>query len=267
MFSVARISTTPVKGTALHHPDEIELGRDGVCENRLFYLIDRNGLMVNGKRLGQLVRLHCAYNADADVLSIRSPSGETLGDTVGLSTERVETNFYGRPVRGTVVSGRLADFLRTYAGADLRLVRVDEPGTGVDVHPVTLISTATAEHFRAQAGGPPEHWRDRFRILLEIDGPEPFGEESWEGLEVSIGGAIVSIVGPVPRCVVTTQNPQSGVVDFDTLAALRALRGARARALSTPTEHLPDGGRLLLGVYATVASPGPVRVGDRVRLS
>jgi uncharacterized protein YcbX len=267
MFSVARISTTPVKGTALHHPEAIDLGRNGVAENRLFYLIDRNGLLVNGKRIGQLVQLHCSYDPQGDALSIRSQSGETLDDTVGLSQERVETNFYGRPVRGTVVGGRLADFVRAHAGADLRLVRVDEPGAGVDVHPVTLISTATAEHFRAQAGGPAERWRDRFRILLELDGAEPFEEESWEGREVSIGGATVSIVGPVPRCVVTTQNPQSGNVDFDTLAALRALRGARARELSTPTEHLPDGGRFLLGVYASVVSPGPVRAGDRVEVN
>ena len=54
--------------------------------------------------------------------------------------------------------------------------------------------------------------------------------------------------GPVPRCVVTTQNPRTGEKDFDTLAALHRLRGENSRKLSTPTAHLPDGGRLVLGV-------------------
>jgi uncharacterized protein YcbX len=267
MFSVERISTTPVKGTALHHPGAVEIGRNGVADNRLFHLIDAHGLLVNGKRVGQLVQLYCRYDAATNALSIRSPAGETVAEPVVLTADRVETNFYGRSVPGTVVGGRLADFVRVHVGADLRLVRVDEPGAGVDVHPVTLISAATANYFRERAGGPPHHWRDRFRILLELEGLEPFEEESWEGLIVDLGAATVSVVGPVPRCVVTSQNPRSGAVDFDTLAALRTLRGARARELSTPTEHLPDGGRFLLGVYARVVSPGLVRLGDRVEVN
>ncbi len=77
---------------------------------------------------------------------------------------------------------------------------------------------------------------------------------------------MLSVVGPVPRCVVTTQNPRTGEKDFDTLAALHRLRGENSRKLSTPTAHLPDGGRLVLGVYATVTTPGMVRRGDTLQL-
>jgi len=52
---------------------------------------------------------------------------------------------------------------------------------------------------------------------------------------------------------VTTQNPDSGSPDLDTLKALAAYR----RAVET-TEPLP------FGVYAAVAQPGRVRVGDPV---
>jgi hypothetical protein len=59
--------------------------------------------------------------------------------------------------------------------------------------------------------------------------------------------------GNVGRCAVTTQNPDSGSPDLDTLKALAAYR----RAVAT-TEPLP------FGVYAAVAQPGRVRVGDPV---
>jgi uncharacterized protein YcbX len=52
---------------------------------------------------------------------------------------------------------------------------------------------------------------------------------------------------------VTTQNPETGEPDLDTLKALAAYR----QDVET-TEPLP------FGVYAAVAQPGRVRVGDPV---
>ena len=51
----------------------------------------------------------------------------------------------------------------------------------------------------------------------------------------------------------TTQNPDTGAPDLDTLKAL-----ASYRADAETTEPLP------FGVYAAVAQPGRVRVGDVV---
>jgi uncharacterized protein YcbX len=61
--------------------------------------------------------------------------------------------------------------------------------------------------------------------------------------------------GNVGRCAVTTQNPETGSPDLDTLKALAGYRSD----LKT-TEPLP------FGVYAAVAQPGRVRVGDPVEL-
>jgi uncharacterized protein YcbX len=267
MVRIARLSVTPVKGTGLHHPESIDLGPQGAAENRLFYLIDRHGRMVNGKRAGRLVQLRCEYDPAEETLEVltdgeAAEGARTLKDTIRLTDFHVVTDFYGRPVGGTVVGGPLAELFSEQAGEPLRLVRADRPGAGVDVHPVTLVSTATLRAFRDAASGPAARWNDRFRIMMEVDGLQPFEEEGWEFRSVTVGAAAVSIVGPVPRCVVTNQNPASGTPDFDTLAALREMRGHSSRALSTPTDHLPGGGGLLLGVYATVSRPGRVRVGD-----
>ena len=43
MKKVARISISPVKAFRLSHPQEVELGPDGVAENRRFFLIGPDG--------------------------------------------------------------------------------------------------------------------------------------------------------------------------------------------------------------------------------
>ena len=61
--------------------------------------------------------------------------------------------------------------------------------------------------------------------------------------------------GQVGRCVVTTQNPDTGCTDLDTLNGL-----ASYRSDAGTTEPLP------LGIHAAVAEPGRVRLGDPVTL-
>jgi len=244
MAAVSRISVTPVKGTALRHPEKVELGAHGFEHNRLFHFIDDDGRLVNGKQCGALVAVRCAY--DGEVLSMQLPDGATVAEPVTFTDERVETNFYGRPVPGTVVGGPFGAAISAAVDQRLRLVRV-EPGTGVDVHPVTFISTASLEHLRSLVNAPGERWADRFRMLLEIDGLQPYEEESWAGREVQIGDAVLAVDRLVPRCVITKQNPRTGDRDFNTLDALQAHRNG-----------------LLLGMYATVTQAGVVRAGDDV---
>ncbi len=68
-----------------------------------------------------------------------------------------------------------------------------------------------------------------------------------------VGGAVVVPAGNVGRCAVTTQNPETGRPDLDTLKALGRYRGQLPA-----TEPLP------FGVYARVDEPGVVRLGDPV---
>lgn len=262
--NVVRINMTAVKGTRIEEVPEVSLGCDGVYENRRFYFIDARGAMVNGKRTGELTRIRSAFDRVENKLTMVLPDGAVIAGLPSESGETVTTNFYGRPVVGAVVEGEWAAAVSTLVGHELRLVRVADGTTGTDVHPVTLISRASMERTRNQANGPISLWEDRFRMLFEVDGLQPFGEDMWIGARLTMGDALIEIVGPIPRCVVTKRDPVSGVPDFDTLGALRRTRGENLRALGTPTEHLPDGGKLLLGVYGVVRKGGRVREHSRV---
>jgi uncharacterized protein YcbX len=89
-------------------------------------------------------------------------------------------------------------------------------------------------------------------MTLEIHGCAPHEEDGWAGQEVRVGEAIIRVGEPVPRCVVTTQDPDTGLRDFPTLNVIKRYRGV------SPDQEL------IFGVYAQVVQPGLINVGDLV---
>src|SRR5262249_60428163 len=94
----------------------------------------------------------------------------------------------------------------------------------------------------------------RFRMNFGVEGIEAHEEDVWRGRRVRVGEAVVIPQGNVGRCAITTQNPDTGVVDLDTLNALAGYRSG-----VETTEPLP------FGIHAAVAQAGRVRVGDPVQ--
>ncbi len=89
-----------------------------------------------------------------------------------------------------------------------------------------------------------------------VEGVDAHEEDGWRGRRVRIGDAVVIPQGHVGRCAITTQNPDTGCTDLDTLKGLAGYRGDVGS-----TEPLP------LGIHAAVAEPGRVRIGDPVELA
>ncbi len=250
MPTVARISTTPVKSLLLHHPNEIALEAYGVATDRRFYLIREDGRLLAGLHHGPLALVRADWEPEPDRLRLTFPDGDVVEGEVGLA-EPVLTDFWGHRVGGRVVRGPWADALAAYAGRPVRLVKADEPAGGVDVEPVTLVSSESIAELARQAGFDTVDGR-RFRMLLEIEGCTPHEEDTWAGRRVRLGEAVVEIPGPVPRCATTTRDPSTGKRDFDALRAIAAYRGKR------------EGKKIDFGVYGRVVEPGRVRVGDPV---
>lgn len=251
---VTWISLTPVKATALQHVDEIELLESGLRGDRRFYLITERGRLVSDKDHGplQLVRSH--YDEDADLLSLTFADGEVLAGEVERG-EEVETTFHRRPRPARLVHGPWAEGVSELMGQRVRLVEPDHGAADRGRSgAVTLLGVASLGALAGELGVAEVDGR-RFRMNFGIDGLDAHAEDGWLGRRVRIGEAIVIPQGNVGRCVITTQNPDSGLTDLDTLKALAGYR----RALET-TEPLP------FGVHAAVAEGGTVRVGDAVEL-
>ena len=119
-----------------------------------------------------------------------------------------------------------------------------------------MVSRASLEELGRQGGNNGALDGRRFRMLFELDGCAAHEEDEWVRRTVRIGEALVRIRGDVGRCAITTQNPDTGVPDFDTLRTIKAYRLETANEKGK--KHLP------FGIYGEVLEPGRVAVGDRV---
>ena len=256
MPTLARLSVTPVKGTLVHHPGEVRLTDAGIPGNRLFYLVDERGELFSGPDHGPLVRVRASYDAALEQLALHVPEADDVTGAADDLGDAVVTSFYGRPVASHVVQGPFAEALSAFCARPLRLLRCDRDGEGADVEPLTLVSFESVRDLGRRGGHEGELDGRRFRLNLELEGCDPYEEDTWEGRRVRVGEATIEVAGQVPRCVFTTKHPETGEKDWDTLTQIARYRPRIAG----------DGG-LPFGMYARVVEPGTVRIGDQVTLS
>lgn len=252
MARVVRFSIAPVRSLGLEHPVEIDLREHGVLEDRRFYLIDGTGRLVDRLVVPRLVQVAAHTDPEATTLRLTFPDGQVFDDEVRLG-HAIETPIYGRTGAGHVVAGPWADPLSQFAGRPLRIVRTDRPGGTRAIHPATLLTDGSLARLGEALGVASVDPR-RFRMLIDLEDGAAHEEDSWIGGLVEVGGALLRISAPVPRCAITTQDPTTGQRDLHTLRAIEDYRG------------LVDGKDLMFGVWGEVERPGTIRLGDEVRV-
>lgn len=260
MPRVSRLSIAPVRGLALQHPGSIDVVDGGVLEDRRFYLIDQHGRLVDRLLASGLVEVAAETNTEATWLRMTFPDGAVVEGDVSLDGP-VATEVYGRQAIGHVVGGPWAAALTPFTDRPVLLVRCDNPG-GTRMragesnvrNAVSLVSDGSLRELARQLGVESVDGR-RFRMLVEIEGAGAHEEDTWIGGSVSIGSAVLSITKPDARCAITTQNPETGERDLDTLRTLIRYRGFRA---GDPEKKID------FGVLGEVLQPGTISVGDTV---
>ncbi len=256
MRTISALSVAPVKGMALLHPDEIDLGSRRVPGNREFFLMDERGRKFDQIEHGPLGLIQPAYDATREHLTLRFPDGTSVAGEVRLLDE-VAASFSHRTrtVRGRRVDGAFADAISRYAGARLELVKPDDPAELLRRRgPVTILSDASVEELARRAGRERVDPR-RFRMLISVAGCAPHEEDHWTGRSVRVGEVVVRVHEEVDRCAVTSQDPETGRPDLDTLRTIGTYRGIRRRRGKN---------RIDFGVFGEVEQPGRVRLGDPV---
>lgn len=252
---VSSISLTPVKALALHLVDSVDVLESGLRGDRRFFLVDENARLVNDKRHGPLQTVRAVYDEEGHTLTVDFPDGRTLAGSIEPG-EEIVTTFHNQPRPARLVPGPWDDALSEVAGEAIRLVEPASPAPDRGRNgAATLLGDGSLAAIAGVLGVEAIDSR-RFRMNFGVEGLDPHAEDSWIGRRVRIGEAVVIPVGNVGRCVITTQDPSTGVRDLDTLGAL-----ADYRDDVETTEPLP------FGVHAAVASAGRVSRGDVVELA
>jgi uncharacterized protein YcbX len=178
-------------------------------------------------------------------------------DALNATDERLSLAT-GRPVRlvsrapegATLDRARpdeiLARGLEAEVGFDVSRVA---PGTFFDFAPLHIVTSVTVEHLKIK-----DIIRYRPNLLLDLD----LDETRLTGQVLRIGESLtVRVIVPTPRCAIPTLAHGDLPRDLDAL---------RVPSLHNRLPVLDFGMLACVGVYAEVLRPGPVRVGDAVRM-
>jgi uncharacterized protein YcbX len=245
--TVAELAIAPVKGMRLQRRTEIRLGRHGVAGDRAFLIVDDDGNLLGTAQNPGLLRVEPSWEPARHLLALRFPDGSVVQDAPEPGTAAVTRMYDGREVAGWVITGPLSAALSGYLGRAAHLFQRAPGQRGTDDHPVTLMSQASLHALAAEFDAPPDP--RRFRMTITVTGTDPWAEHAWGGQQVTIGDIALRVLAPVPRCVVTTRNPESGATDARILHALARLRGKKD---------------VTFGVWCEPSQSGHIQVGDLV---
>jgi uncharacterized protein len=242
---IARIGFTALKGARHVSRDRVELSRQGPVGDRVFCLLDPvRRRVLRTVENPTLVRSVARW--DGGVLSVDLPAG-TLEGVPTPTGEVVKADYWGRTASLEVVAGPWAGAFSDHLGRDVVLARSVHPGEVVYGAAVTVVTTASMRLLSERLGYDVASERFRSTFLLDVD-DEPHAEDSWVGRELRLGGAVVRVRGPVPRCAVVDIDPETG--------------GKRDPVLQTLARYRRVRKDVCFGVDAVVATPGVVNAGD-----
>jgi uncharacterized protein len=246
--TVSQLSVAPVKGMQLQRTGEVRLGHHGVTGDREFLVVGDDGKLLLTSRTPALLQVEPTWDRVRNVLTLVFPDGDVVREAPEPGVPATTRLYDGRQIPGWLVPGPLSAALSGYLGRTVHLFKRAPEHIGNDDQPVTLMSEASLHALAPQFNGAAPDSR-RFRMTITITGTDAWAEHGWSGQKVTIGEVTLRVIAPVPRCVVTTRNPESGATDARILHALARLRGKND---------------ITFGVWCDILRPGRIHVGDAV---
>ena len=281
--TVSALFRYPVKSMAGESLASLALGPRGVPGDRAWAVRDEErGDIRSGKRFPELMQCSARY-ADSPPQEGSIPAEITLPDGTRFSISAEDaparlSDLVGSPLtvwpllpadqldhyrRGApLLEDAEAEFRRVFGRtADEPLPDVSKfpeflmefespPGPYFDAFPLLLMTT---ESLATLSHAAPDHafQVERFRpnLLIETGSDAPYPERDWIGSTIRIGSAELEITMDCPRCVMTTHGFADLPKDPGIMRTLVRENGGD------------------LGVYATVKTPGQVKIGDTLSLS
>lgn len=261
MIKVARIGVVFVKATRLLDKKKTAVTRSGLGWDRDFCLIEEDGQSVNQANHSQFIPLMFDYAEATDRLILHMPNGEVIeGPAAGSGRSHELLAIGQRIVPLREVEGPWKDRLSAFAGRPIRLFRCERTGGGVDVLPITFLTTGSIRRLSHELSA--EVDPARFRAGFVFDNLVEHEEDGWDGKLLRVGEVVLRVRSPVPRCLITGFDARTGARDLNVMQGLLRYREKG----DLPPEFKMNIALPTFATYAEVVTPGVAHVGDPVLL-
>lgn len=261
---LSAIASYPVKSLGGQAWPTASLGPRGIEGDRRWMVIDERHRFLTRRDIPAMALVEARVTATGLILSHPSGTCEAITpdddavevaatiwrDTVSVRlgndvADAFLSEALGRPVR-------LAhQFDASRRAIDRRYARVDDQVSLADGFPLLITTTASLDALNAHLTVPVT--MERFRPNLVVAGAEPWAEDRWRHLR--IGEVELRLARPCSRCIVITQEPNTG----------RRLNGNEPLATLRAMGRSIDGG-IMFGQNAIPNLLGTLRVRDEVEV-
>jgi len=269
-MKVSELNVYPLKsgrGIAL---TEAEIGPAGIPGDRVMMVTGPDGMFITQRELPALARLRVTPQASS--VEIGMDGAESITVDRPDPARRMDVVVWKSPVSAAVAGEEANRTLSGWLGRDVRLVFFDNqsrrtassdwagedtPVTFADGYQVLITTTASLAAINAdmRAHGEGEIGMERFRPNIVVETDEAWAEDGWDAVEIA--GITFDLVKPCARCIMTTQDQQTGSREVASpMAAMGRIRMSADRRVPGP----------LFGWNAVPRQTGRIRLGEEVRV-
>lgn len=240
----------------------------GLAGDRRMMLVDPSGHFITQRELPDLARLTAIPGAayltllldDGREAMVAPPHPEHRMDvaiwksivSAAVADDSVNaklSEWFGRPVKLVFIDGE------SRRQASVEWAGENSPMGFADGYQILVTTTGSLRALNEdmERHGEGSVGMDRFRPNIVLDCEEPWAEDRWTGLEIA--GIRFDFVKPCPRCIMTTQDQQTGSREgANPMPAMGRIRMSADRRVPGP----------LFGWNAVPRGEGVVSVGDSV---
>ncbi len=240
----------------------------GLAGDRRMMLVDPSGHFITQRELPELARLTAIPGAA--YLTLRLYDGREAMVAPPHPEHRMDVAIWKSIVSAAVADDSVNATLSHWFGRPVKLVFIDgesrrqasaewagenAPMGFADGYQILVTTSGSLRALNEdmERHGEGAVGMDRFRPNIVLDHDEPWAEDGWTGLEIA--GVRFDFVKPCPRCIMTTQNQQSGSRDgANPMPAMGRIRMSADRRVPGP----------LFGWNAVPRGEGVVSMGDIV---
>ncbi|MBO3759632.1 MOSC domain-containing protein [Ciceribacter sp. L1K22] len=247
-----------------------EVDARGLLGDRRMMLVDPSGHFITQRELPALARL-TAIPGNA-TLTLRLDDDREIMVAPPHPDRRMDVAIWKSIVNAAVAADTVNARLSEWFGREVRLVffdggarrtasaewaGADSPVTFSDGYQILVTTTGSLKALNAdmEAHGEGSVGMERFRPNIVIEHDDPWAEDTWKTIE--IGGLHLDFVKPCPRCIMTTQDQQTGSREgANPMPAMGRIRMSADRRVPGP----------LFGWNAVPQGAGRISIGDSVRV-
>lgn len=264
---VSSLHIYPIKSCAGTALAQAQVGKYGLEGDRAFMLVDADNRFLTQREAPRMALIVPQWDGATLTLTLTAPGLAALQVPAQQDGPRRTATIWRNTViaadQGDLAAAWLSEFLQQ----PVRLVgkspeftrplnpqyapRPSDETAFADGYPVLLISQASLDALndRLIERGHEPMPMNRFRPNIVVAGASAFAEDGWQ--RVGLGQILFDVVKPCPRCVMTTVNQDTGIMEpKEPLATMATFR----------TQELG----VMFGQNLVHANTGTVAVGDAV---